>query len=117
MLLLSGLQAVVGLVWLVATLAIAVTHWLKGVPFWPATCFLLWPWQFLPWALAFASALALGPGGVSAVGVCVVAGPLPPGSDRRSAAGRRVAGGQAGATSRARPQVVVAMRDVIRICP
>src|SRR3954462_9958141 len=46
--LLRLLQAVVGLVWLVATLAIAVTHWLKGVPFWPATCFLLWPWQCLP---------------------------------------------------------------------
>ena len=61
--LLSVLQAVVGLVWLVATLAIAVTHWLKGVPFWPATCFLLWPWQCLPYALAFVSALALGPEG------------------------------------------------------
>ena len=28
--------------------AIAMTHWLNGVPFWPLTCFLLWPWQSLP---------------------------------------------------------------------
>ena len=28
-----------------ASFAIAVTHWLKGVPFWPATCVLLWFWQ------------------------------------------------------------------------
>src|SRR5947207_8724681 len=75
--LLSALQAVVGLALPVATLAIAVTHWLKGVPFWPATCFLLSFWQFLPYALAFVSALALGPGGVSAAGVCVTAGLLP----------------------------------------
>ena len=28
-----------------ATFAIAVTHWLNGVPGRPATCFLLWFWQ------------------------------------------------------------------------
>ena len=75
--LLSVLHAVVGFALPVATLASAVTHWLKGVPFCPATCFLLWSWHFLPYALAFAAALALGPGGVSAVGVVVTAGWVP----------------------------------------
>jgi hypothetical protein len=63
-----------GLAFPVATLASAVTHLLKGVPFCPATCFLLWPWHFLPYALAFVAALALGPGGASAVGVAATAG-------------------------------------------
>ena len=31
---------------------LAFTHWLKGVPFSPFTCFLLTPWQRLPLALA-----------------------------------------------------------------
>src|SRR3954470_20360622 len=116
--LLRVLQAVVGLGRLVATLAIAVTPWLKGVPFWPATCFLLWPWQFLPYALAFVSALALGPGGVSAVGVCVTAGWLPArGWSPCGLPGGGSPAARPGPTSRARPQVVVAMRDVIRICP
>jgi hypothetical protein len=44
--LLSDLHALRGdLVLPLASLAIAVTHWLKGVPFSPLTCFLLWPWQ------------------------------------------------------------------------
>ena len=39
-------QAVFGEVVLpVPSFAIAVTHWLNGVPFWPAMCFLLWFWQ------------------------------------------------------------------------
>ncbi len=41
-LLLNSLQARAGLVVVpLASLAIAVTHWLNGVPFWPAMCFLL----------------------------------------------------------------------------
>jgi hypothetical protein len=32
----------------VAALAMAVTHWLNGVPFSPLTCLWLWPWQSLP---------------------------------------------------------------------
>ena len=31
-----------------AAFAIAVTHWLNGVPFWPATCFLDNVAQYLP---------------------------------------------------------------------
>ena len=31
-----------------AAFAIAVTQWLNGVPFWPATCFLDWLAQYLP---------------------------------------------------------------------
>src|SRR5581483_11119586 len=47
---------------LCASFAIAVTHWLKGVPFMPATCFFGSPWQNLPYAFAFACGLAFGPG-------------------------------------------------------
>ncbi len=47
--LLSALQASRGeSVAPVASFAIAVTHWLNGVPFWPGTRFLLWPWQYSP---------------------------------------------------------------------
>src|SRR6186713_1915305 len=53
---------------LVAAFAIAVTHTLKGVPFTPFTCFLLSPLQCTPYAFAFSGSVALGPGGVGAVG-------------------------------------------------
>jgi hypothetical protein len=46
-------------------LAIAVTHWLKGVPLVPSAAsdrFLLWSWQWRPYALALAGRSAFGPG-------------------------------------------------------
>ena len=45
-----------------AAFAIAVTHWLKGVPFSPGTCFLLSVAQRRPYALALTLGGAFGPG-------------------------------------------------------
>src|SRR3954447_18319334 len=50
-----------------AAFAIAVTQRLNGVPFVPATCFLLSPWHSLPYAFALVAAGALEPGVAVAV--------------------------------------------------